>query len=81
MKIRVYCAKYNGKRSWCADPVDMPGSPVVGTGRNYLEAIGDLMVNAQKDMNITFDIVDENGKRWEHFCGHAYKRANRRKNR
>ena len=51
------------KNMFCADRPELPGSPYCGYGRTWKEALGDLLLNAQKDFGIeTIKVVDSKGQ-------------------
>lgn len=39
-----------------AEPVDLPGSPLVGKGANIKEALGDFLIHYQEQLGITIDV-------------------------
>jgi len=54
MKIRI-SKESNG---FVVDPVDLPGSPVVGRGETAGEALGDFLIHYQAQLGIEIEVHD-----------------------
>lgn len=47
---------------YTADRPNLPGSPVVGYGKSWKEAIGDLLWHDQLGLGIEIEVIKENKK-------------------
>lgn len=57
-KLKIKVSKRKTDSDFIADPIDYPGSPIIGRGRNKWEAVGSLLYGLRHENSIWHDKLD-----------------------